>query len=95
MGDNMKKIFSYIGIIVLSIFSFYYTDRAGEIVKKNDPIMKEIMANKDSYNVEAVNAIIDDDSIISGINGKEIDVNESYKKMKRYRKYNSDMYVFH
>ena len=69
----MKKILSYIGVVILSLFSFYYTDKAGEIVRKNDPIMKEVMANKDSYSVEAVNAIIDGDYIISGINGKEIE----------------------
>ena len=91
----MKKMLSYIGVVILSLFSFYYTDKVGEIVRKNDPIMKEIMANKDNYSVEAVNAIIDGNYIVSGINGKEIDIKESYKKMKKYNKYNEDMYVFH
>ncbi len=90
----MKKMFSYIGIFILSLFSFYYTDKASEIVKGKDPIMKNIMSNKDNYLIEPVNALIYDDEIVSGINGKSVDINNSYKKMKHYNKYDEDMYVF-
>ena len=90
----MKKVLSYIGIFVLSLFSFYYTDKASEIVKGKDPIMKNIMSNKDNYLIEPVNALISGDEIVSGINGKSVDVDNSYKKMKHYNIYDEDMYVF-
>ena len=91
---KLKKIFSYIGIISLTLFSFYYTDKASEIVKRNDPIMKNILANKDNYLIESVNAVVSDDEVISGLNGKMIDVSTSYRKMKKYNIYDEDMYVF-
>lgn len=90
----MKKILSYIGILVLSMFSFYYTDKALEIVKSNDPIMKNILANKDKYLINPVSASIDNDEIVSGINGMEINVDSSYREMKKYNSYNEDKYVF-
>lgn len=90
----MKKIISYIGILVLSMFSFYYTDKALEIVKSNDPIMKSILANKDKFLVNPVSASIDNDEIVPGINGMEINVDSSYREMKKYNSYNEDKYVF-
>ena len=90
----LKKYLSYLGVFVLAIFSFYYTDKATEIIKRNDPIMKCIINNKDNYSIESVNAIIHDDEIIPGINGISINVNKSYQQMKKNNSYDSDMYVF-
>ena len=94
IGEDMKKVLSYIGIFILTLFSFYYTDRAVDIVRRNDPIMKNIMLNKDNYTIEAVNAVINDDELVTGLNGKEVNVSSSYKKMKQYNTYNENMYVF-
>lgn len=90
----MKKLISYIGIAVLTIFSFYYTDKASDLVKNNDPIMKSILSNKDTYLIEPVNAVIDEDEIISGLNGKSVDIKTSYRNMKKCNSYNDSMYVF-
>ncbi len=90
----LKKYLSYIGILVLAVFSFYYTDKATDIVKRNDPIMKNILKEKQKYNTESVNAIITDDEIIPGINGNIININKSYVEMKKNDDYNPDMYVF-
>ena len=46
-----KKYTSYLGVLVLACFSFYYTDRAVDIVKRNDPIMKNILG-RDLINVD-------------------------------------------
>ena len=90
----MKKLLSYIGILVLTLFSFYYTDKASEIVRNNDPIMKNILANKDNYLIESVSATIDDDEVVSGLNGKGIDINTSYRNMKKHNIYDESMYVY-
>jgi len=79
---------------MLACFSFYYTDKAVDIVKRNDPIMKNILENKDNYTITSVSADIDDDEIIPGLNGLEVNVNKSYQNMKKYNLYNADMYVF-
>ena len=61
MFINFSK---YFGVLVLVVFSFYYTDRAVDIIKRNDPIMKSILSEKEEYEVESVNAQIQDDTII-------------------------------
>lgn len=90
----MKKYISYFGVIALTIFSFYYTDKATELVMQNDKIMKEIVSNKDNYKIESVNAIINDDEIISGLNGKQVNITKSYQNMKKLNTYNDNMLVF-
>ena len=90
----LKKYLSYLGVLVLACFSFYYTDRAADIVKRNDPIMKSIVANSSSYYVSAVNASLNGDEIIPGIDGVKVNVNKSYQKMKKYNKYDEAMLVF-
>lgn len=90
----IKKYASYLGVLVLISFSFFYTDKAVDIVKRNDPIMKSIMSNKDNYEINAVSAIINSDEIIPGVNGLIVDINKSYSNMKKYNKYDDSMYVF-
>ena len=50
--------------------------------------------NKDQNEVESVDASIVDNTIIPGIKGKEIDINKSYKKMKRIGTYDDSLLVF-
>lgn len=47
--------------------------------------MKEIIAKKDDYYVEAVNAIIDDEYIIPGMNGMEVNESKSFSNMNKYK----------
>ncbi len=90
----MKNAFKILGICILTCFSFYYTDKIIYISKSKDPIMKEIMNTKDEYKVAAVNAVIENDCIIAGKSGTEVDVNKSYEKMKRLGEYNKNLLVF-
>lgn len=78
----MKKITNGILLIFLTCFSFFYTDKVINMINKKDPLMMEISLVKSNYEVLPVNAVIDEDTIIPGINGKEIDVNKSYENMK-------------
>lgn len=84
----MKKIKQPIITIILILFSFYYTNKAVEIIREVDPIMKEIRSTSDKYKIESKNAQVIGDKIIPGKNGKEIDYKESYNKMKNYGSYN-------
>lgn len=90
----MKKIFKLMGLFVLILFSFFYTDKTLNIIKENDPIMVEINNNKDNYMVPAINGSVDGDYIIPGINGREVDVDASYSNMKLVGKFNDSSLVY-
>lgn len=90
----LKKYTSYLGVLVLACFSFYYTDQAVDIVKRNDPIMKSIIANKESFYVDPMSAIINQDEMVIGMNGKEVNIDKSYQNMKKINSYNESMLVF-
>lgn len=84
----IKKSIRVISILLLAAFSFYYTNKSIELVKEQDPIMKQIKTTDEKYTVKAVNAVIEDNTIIPGLTGKAIDYEESYNKMKQYGGYN-------
>ena len=89
-----KKVYRVFFSFILLIFSFYYTKVAVDIVKSKNPIMKTINTEKVKYEVESVDAIVDDDTIIPGVNGKKVEVDESFNKMVRYGTYNDSLYAF-
>ncbi len=83
----MDKI-KYFITIILVIFSFYLTDRVMIYVDSKNPIMKSILDKKDNYYVKAVNAIIENNTIIPGINGKEVNEYKSFLKMEEFGSFN-------
>ena len=50
--------------------------------------MTQIKENMDKYKQEPENAIIKNNTIIPGINGKIVNVNKSYRQMKKINIYN-------
>ena len=84
----IKKLVKVFFILLLSLFSFYYTNKSIELVREQDPIMKTIRTTSNKYNVSPVNAEIKHNKIIPGISGKEINYVETYTKMKQYGTYN-------
>ena len=62
-----------------------------EVVKEKDSLMIEIKNNINNYKVDSVNAIIEEDTIIPGISGKTINIDKSYKKMKKYGIFNDNL----
>lgn len=90
----MKNVFSILGVIALVCFSFYYTESAVNIVKRNDPIMKEIIKVSSEYEVEAVDAVLKNNNIIPGISGTRLDIDASYSNMKRLGEFNSGLLEF-
>lgn len=90
----MKSIVKLIGLLVLIGFSFFYTDKVIEVIREEDEIMIKIREEKDNYSVNPKNATISGNTIIPGINGREVNAESSYKKMKEQGIYNEKLYVF-
>lgn len=87
------KILERIIILLLLIFSFYYTNKIIDFLKEKDPIMQEIKKKDSKYKEESVNAEIIGDNIIPGKKGKITDYDKSFNKMKKYGAYNETLTV--
>lgn len=90
----MKKIYPVILSLILLYFSFYYTNKVIDIIREKDPIMMKIKKEKNKYEIKSMNAKIDENRITPGRNGKKVNEEKSYIKMKQYGKYNDSLYVF-
>ena len=44
-----------------------------------------------STKINSIDAVVSNNTIIPGISGKEVDVDKSYSKMRRYGKYNEKL----
>lgn len=74
--------------------SFFYTNKVIEFIRNTDPIMKNIKEYNRENKIDAINAKINKNKIIPGISGKEVDYDQSFKKMKQYGTYNESLTVF-
>lgn len=90
----MKKFLQLTGLMAIMCLSFFYTEKAVEVVKEYDEIYQKISSIDDKYSVEPIDAVIDGNTIIPGISGKKINKDLSYSKMKRYGKYNESLIIF-
>jgi len=90
----LKRFFSFFMFIFLSFLSFFLTTIAVNYIKALDPIMVSLNNNKSNYEVDFVNAVIDDVSIVPGRSGIKIDIDKSYNLMKKYGTYNEQLLVF-
>lgn len=83
------KLFRNFGIICIVMFSFFYTEKIANYVLENNELYKTIDSAKETYEVASVNALIDGDYIVPGLNGKVVDVRNSYYNMKDIEIFNS------
>lgn len=90
----MKKFFECIGMITLVCFSFFVTEKTAGVVKEMDDIMIEIKKSEKKHQVDSINAVIENDTIIPGIYGKRVDQKKSYDKMKRVGSYQESLLVY-
>lgn len=90
----MKKTFEIIGLISLICFSFLYTEQISSVIKENDDILNEIEIVANQYKIEPINAYINNNEIIPGVKGREIDIKKSYKKMKKINSFNSNLLIY-
>lgn len=88
---NKLKYFSFAIILVIS---FYITDQIMIYIDNQSPLMKTILNVENNYNIKPVNAIIKDNTIIPGINGKEVNKHKSLLKMEEYGSFNDNFIVY-
>ena len=89
----LKKVIKVSSILLLVGFSFFYTEKVTKIARQKDPIMVQINDVKESNLISVVNPIINEDEYIPGINGCEINVDESYIKMKSVGEFKEELLV--
>lgn len=90
----MKKTFQIIGLISLTCFSFFVTEKTATVVNNMDEIMIEIKENKDEYKREAIDAIVEENTIIPGVKSREVNINKSYKNMKNNGYFSDKLFVY-
>ena len=90
----IKKIIEGMLVLLLVLFSFYYTDKAITILEQKDPIMKQIKNQQDKYRQKSINATINNNYMIPGYAGIEVDLDKSFQKMKQYGSYSDSLLVF-
>lgn len=90
----MKKIFQMLGLISLTCFSFFMTEKTALVVSDMDEIMIEIKANYKNYHTDSIDAIVDGNNIIPGICAKDVNINKSYKNMKQSGYYSDKLYIY-
>ncbi len=88
------KYVKYALVITLCVLSFYASDRLILYVENLSPLMKEIKMYEDSLYESPVNAIIEDNTIITGKNGRELNKRESYLKMNDFGSFNETFFVY-
>lgn len=90
----MKKSFQIFGIITLLVGSFIYNERVGIVSKLNDDLLTEIEDKQNQYQSTSVEAIIKNDTIIPGKNGREVDVKKTYAKMRQIGYFDEKLLVY-
>lgn len=88
------KHFRNLGIIAIAIFSFAYTEKIANLTLENSEIYKQIKSEEKNYNESFVNAEIDDNYITPGLNGKTVNVKNSFYNMKDLNTFNSYYLIY-
>ena len=87
----MYKFFKRVGLVLLVIVSFIYTEKATLVVKEYDKLMLDIKENTSIYNKTKMESIIKDNTIIPGVTGKTVDADKSYSNMKFNNKFDPNL----
>ena len=90
----MKKFIQIVGILTFIVFSFFYTDKVLEVMREEDSIMIVLNQVKDDLRVNPINAVINGNTIVPGVIGKEVDINKSYKNMKNIGYFDKNKIVY-
>ena len=77
------KLIKLLGLICLICFTFIYTEKVIDVSIGQDEIMIKLKEIQEIYKVEPIDAKIKEDTIIPGNIGKTIDIENSYKQMKK------------
>lgn len=90
----MKKYYQYFGLALIMVFSFYYTNQISTIVLNKNPLMQTIREEESNYHITSVNATINGNTIIPGINGLKVNARESFYQMQSANVFNEYFLVY-
>lgn len=90
----MKKLYKPIGLFAIMLFSFYYTERIAVIMQNKSPIMQSINEVQEDYQVNPVNAIVDEKYVVPGIMGRMVNKTKSFVNMKAFGIFNEYYLIF-
>ena len=93
LGDYMK-IIKYLGLFLLICFTFFYTEKVVNVINNNDELMIDIKDRAINYEIEAIDAVIDNDTIIPGKYGKVVNIDKSYYNMKSSKVFNDRLLFY-
>lgn len=85
------KLIKLLGLICLICFTFFYTEKIISISIEQDEIMIKLKEIENKYKIEPINAIIEEDTIIPGKKGQYLDLDTSYKQMKKIGYYEESL----
>ena len=78
----MKEYFKCIFLILIVVFSFYYTNKVLEFSQTNNTILASINNYADKNNTKCIEGSISDKGIVLGLSGVVVDKSKSYSNMK-------------
>ena len=90
----LKSASKLLGLFLLLLLSFIYTDKVFSEARNSDPVMKSVMSYKKENDVRPVEPKIKDDEMILGLSGLEVNARTSYKNMKQDDKFSEDKIVY-
>lgn len=83
------KLFRNIGIIAIAIFSFFYTEKIANYMLENNKLYQSIEEKSENYNIKTIDAVVNGEYVIPGLNGKKVNIKDSYYNMKEFDNFNS------
>lgn len=90
----LKNSFKLVGLLILLLLSFIYTDKVVSVSRNSDPVMKEIKEFKKKNDTLPTEPIIIEDEFILGYSGLVVNKKDSYKNMKNEHKFNKQKIVY-
>ena len=91
---NKKGYFRIIGILGIAAFSFFYTEKIANLTLDKNELYQSIKKEASNYNEEYINAFIEDDKIVPGLNGKNVNIKNSFYNMKDLNAFNSYYLIY-
>mgnify|MGYP004731941551 FL=1 len=86
---NKKGYFRVIGILGIAAFSFFYTEKIANLTLDKNELYQSIKREASNYNEEYINAFIEDDKIVPGLNGKNVNIKNSFYNIKNLNIFNA------
>ncbi|MBQ9014293.1 MAG: hypothetical protein IJ094_12220 [Bacilli bacterium] len=86
----LKYASKLLGIFLLLLLSFIYTEKVINEARDNDPIMKSVIKYKKENDIKPEEPIINGDELFLGVSGLLVNKKKSYKNMKKDNMFNDE-----